>query len=169
MNHILKLIWATDYSIVTGYPLIVGFCTALIIGLAAYVIGNTRRHQCKEDGCGCKTKTCYRMIRLHNIPITKSGLVTYAVFKFRFCCHYHVSVSIKTKLFTSSQINSKPKTEFDWKSDFIINLCAKAGIANPETDYLLAQLKNPNAVPRLVVVDTKVSNYWPAPHAIQKK
>ena len=154
---------AIVYAIVIGYPFIVGFCSAVTIGLLVFIIGNTRRHCCKVEDCGCGTKTYYRMIRLHNIPATKNGQSTWAVFKFRACDRNHVSVSMKTKLFTPGQINAKSSSEFDWKSDLINGLCARAGITNPETDYLLAQCNNPNASPRLVVTIQQPGRYWPKP------
>ena len=166
----LKQMWAIDCGIVLGYPYMVGFGTPLAIALAVYMIVNTRRHQCKEEGCGCKTKTSYRMIRINNVRLIKSGLMPYAVFKFRYDKHRHVSVSIKTKLFTHSQINGKPLEVFDWSSAFIIDLCEAAGIDNPEKDYITAQLKNPEALPRLVVIKREVvkERYWPVPKAAPK-
>ena len=140
-----------------------GILSAVVLAVIGLIVGNKIRHRCKEEGCGCGTKTYYRMIRLHNIPATKSGLSTWAVFKFRQCRRNHVSVSMKTKLMTPDQVNSKPQSEFDWKSDHVNNLCSRADISNPETDYLLAQSKNPNAVPRLVVTGRQGQVYWPKP------
>ena len=106
----------------------IGFAVAGLVVLIVYLIGNKLRHKCKYPDCGCKTTTYYRMIRIHNVPVTKGGLSIYAVYKFRVCDHNHVLPEMKTKMFSQEQIRSKPASEFDWSSDHINRICALAGI-----------------------------------------
>jgi hypothetical protein len=141
----------------------IGFAVAGLVVLIVYLIGNKLRHKCKYPDCGCKTTTYYRMIRIHNVPVTKGGLSIYAVYKFRVCDHNHVLPEMKTKMFSQEQIRSKPASEFDWSSDHINRICALAGIDNPNEDYIFRQLKDPNYRPR-IPVNTFVSGHhiWPA-------
>jgi hypothetical protein len=135
-----------------------GLVAPVVLGGGIYLVCNRLRHKCKTDLCGCATTTYYRLLHLHNLPVTKNGLSVYAVYKFRACDHGHVSVTMKTKMFSNIQICSKPKIEFDWTSDTIENLCARAGISNPGTDYRVEQFNNPSPVPRIPPIVKKKTN-----------
>lgn len=113
----------------------IGSTWPIVVGTTAYLVGNHLRHKCKHKGCGCHTKRVYRLLPLHD-PTNADGQRAYAVYKFRICGHDHVEPSMKTKWFYNWQIDCKPPEEFVWKSEYVDDLCKKAGIVNPGLDYL---------------------------------
>ncbi len=118
-----------------------------------YLIANHHRHKCKVDGCNCSTNSVYRLLHLHNIRRTVAGLMVYAIYKFNVCKKGHVSVTMKTGMFSSPQILHKPVGESDWTSKFINDLCFRAGIRNPAEDYRVFQLTSENPIPRVTVLN----------------
>jgi hypothetical protein len=68
---------------------------------------------------------------------------------------------MKTKMFSVDQINQKPDVEFDWSSQFINELCRKADMDNPSTDYYRNQYSNPHPTPRIPVIHPPSSSDWP--------
>ncbi len=144
----------------------IGFCLGsawpILTVILVYLVANRLRHKCKKQGCKCtKTGTHYRLLHLRNHSTTRSGFQVHAVFKFRKCSNGHVTVSMKTKMFSAEEIDLKPDVEFDWGSKFINDLCEKADIKNPSTDYFVEQYSSPNPTPRIAVIHPTTGHDWP--------
>ena len=140
-------------KILKGFLAILPFIWPFVFGPIIYLVCNHRRHRCGAEGCKKHTHSVYRLIKL-NQPRTPNGFWAYAILKFVICRGDHVSVSMKTKLFSDEQLRRKPAEEFVLNDNFTRSLFEKAGIENPAEDYYLRTVRREAVtVPALIVVD----------------